>query len=58
MHKALQGILDKMPSSSEKTHAFMIFVILSGYYDGTLSIYDFKNDIKVIMDAMNDEDKK
>lgn len=55
MHPALQSIYDNMKMGPAKVHAFMIFTILSGYYNGVLPLDDFKDDIKVILDTTEEE---
>lgn len=55
MHPALENIYNNMQMGPAKVHAFMIFTILSGYYNGILPLEEFQKDIKVILDATKEE---
>jgi hypothetical protein len=50
-NEALNEIINKMPLGKEKLELTMLFVLIDGYLNGTLSEKDFLNDIAVVLEV-------
>lgn len=53
-NETLNTLISAMPAKREKLDLTMLFVLIDGYLNGTLSEADFINDLSVLLDHKKD----